>query len=256
MAPSQRRNQLAEIIRSQGFATLLDLTTQMGVSESTIRRDLNALEVEGKVKRTHGGVLYIGRENKAPHFAGLEPSNLNHKRSIARAAAGLVAPGESVVLDGGTTTFELATLLLGRGIHVITNSLPVANLFSTDETSELIFVGGVVQQKTGVAIGNHTVNMLKSIRARKTFISSAGITDDGLFNQNLLLVEAEQAMISCADQTILLADSTKFGQTSIAKVCELNAINRAVVDAKLLPHWNNVLQSNSVELINAPAEMV
>lgn len=248
MATTNRRSKLIDIIRHQGFATLPDLTAELGVSESTVRRDLNRLVEEGTAKRTHGGVVYTGPAPKAPHFVGLKQANWNYKKQIAAAAAKMVQPGETILLDGGSTTFELAQLLLGKSIQVITNSLPVANHFVDDDSTDLVFVGGVVQSKTGVALGPHATNMLKSLRCRKAFISSAGITESGLFNSNMLLVETEKAMIDCADQTILIADSSKFGQTSLARVCGLEQIDHAIVNAELDDKWQNVLKSAAVQL--------
>jgi len=248
MLSSDRRIRLLELIRIKGFATLPDLTERLGVSESTIRRDLNVLESEGSAKRTHGGVIYTGPSPKLPHFEGWQRRNWDRKKAVAIAAAELVQPGETILLDGGSTTYELAQRLLNRSLQVITNSLPVANLFSRDESADLVLVGGVVQDKTGVTLGPHATAMLKTIRCRQAFISGAGITEAGLFNSNMLLVETERAMMNCADTTTVVADSSKFGQTSLSHVCELSALDRVVADDGLPEGWSEILSANDVEL--------
>ncbi|HMO13785.1 MAG TPA: DeoR/GlpR family DNA-binding transcription regulator [Pirellulaceae bacterium] len=249
MTIANRREKLIEIIREQGFSTLPQLCETLQVSESTVRRDLNLLEADGAAKRTHGGVVYTGGFPKLPHFDLRHEQNLSRKKAIAQAAAQLLKPGNTVLLDGGSTSYELARLLVDQPMQVITNSLPVANLFVRSNAAELIFVGGVIQSKTGVAVGPHAANMLSGIRCQHAFISAAGINFEGVFNNNLLLVEIEQAMIECADTATLIADSSKFGQTSIGLVCSLNRLHRAIVDTAIEKQWIRTLQDCGVEVV-------
>src|SRR5262245_58577449 len=126
----ERRNRLLEMVRTRGFAALRDLADAMEVSESTLRRDLKFLEDHGTAKRTHGGVFYTGTSPKLPHFEERQPAQWEKKRAIAQRAVGLIEDGETLLLDGGTTTYELARLLVGRRLQIVTNSMPVANLFA------------------------------------------------------------------------------------------------------------------------------
>ncbi len=251
MTAIDRRERLLEVIRQHGFATLPDLSERLKVSESTIRRDLNALEGEGSAKRTHGGVVYTGASPKLPHFEIRQYQNLSRKKAIAATAADLVQTGDTILLDGGSTAYELARLLVDKAIQVITNSLPVANLFVRSGGAEVIFVGGVIQNKTGVALGPYATAMLSSVRCQHAFISAAGVTQSGVFNNNLLLVETERAMMNCADSTTLVVDSSKFGQTSLSLVCDLSQIHRVIVDHGIDPMWVEVLEANSVKTIIA-----
>ena len=125
---------------------------------------------------------------------------LDAKRQIARAAATLVQPGETILIDGGTTTFYLAEELLGRPLQIVTNSLPIANLFLNDENVELILTGGLMYPRYGVLLGPTAENMLATIHTKTLFFSVAGIHDGMLYNQNLLLVQAEQRMMQQAQQ--------------------------------------------------------
>ena len=146
MSPSQvaeeRRVRLLELIRHQGFASLPSLAGELEVSESTIRRDLDQLEELGAAKRTHGGVFYTGPQPKLPHFDLRQPAQWDKKRQIALAASQLIEDGDTILLDGGSTTYELARLLVGRPLQVVTNSLPVANLFMSSK-ADLVIVGGM-----------------------------------------------------------------------------------------------------------------
>src|SRR5271165_2334255 len=137
MLVEQRRDRLLELVRVGRFASLPELAEQLAVSESTIRRDLDQLEEQGSARRIHGGVLYTGSAPKLPHFDAQQPSEWEKKRSIAAAAMKLIDEGDTILLDGGSTTYEVARLLVGRSLHVVTTSLPVANLFASAAQSDL-----------------------------------------------------------------------------------------------------------------------
>lgn len=250
----ERRTQLLELIRTRRFATLEDLATALGVSESTIRRDLEALEQQGDARRIHGGALYAGSSPKWAHFDVRQPMRWEQKRAIAQRAVELVDPSDTVLLDGGTTTYEVARLLLGKPIHVVTNSLPVANLFASDPTSDLVFVGGSICPRTGVARGPHAEAMIGGLRVRKAILSVAAVNDEGFFNNNALIVETERAMMHAADEVIIVADSSKFGYRSLMHLCPLNEVNWIVTDSELSEEWRRKIESAGVRLIVAEVE--
>lgn len=248
LTAEQRRGQLLEMVRQRGFAALPDLADSLGVSESTVRRDLDALERSGVAKRTHGGAFYAGPSPKLPHFDLRQRVEWDKKKAIARRAAELVEDGETLLLDGGSTTYELARLLVTRPLQVVTTSLPVANLFTTSVTADLVLVGGYVHSRTGVVVGPYAEQMLNSLNVRKAFLSVAAVSPRGCFNSNLLLVETERAMMRVADEVIVLADSTKFGHQSLAHLCDLSAVGRIVVDDCLSPAWRTQLEAAGVDV--------
>jgi DeoR family fructose operon transcriptional repressor len=233
----ERRNQLLEMVRSKGFASLPELADQLKVSESTIRRDLDYLEDVGTAKRTHGGVFYTGPSPKLPHFDERQPAQWDKKKLIAQEAVKLIEDGDTVLLDGGSTTYEVARLLVGRSLQIVTNSLPVANLFASNANNDLVLVGGYVYPRTGVALGPYANDMLARLNVRRTILSVSGINDRGFFNSNLLLVETERAMMHAADEVIVVADSTKFGRQSLAHLCALGEAHHLVVDHEISAEW-------------------
>jgi DeoR family transcriptional regulator, fructose operon transcriptional repressor len=247
----ERRDRLLELVRVRRFASLPELAEELAVSESTVRRDLDQLEEQGSARRIHGGVLYTGASPKLPHFDAQQPGEWEKKKSIAAAALQLIEDGDSILLDGGSTTYELARLLVGRPLHVVTNSLPVANLFASDSMSDLVLIGGNICPRTGVARGPVTDRMLATVRVRKTIFSVAGICDEGFFNNDLLLVETERAMMRTAAKVIVVADSTKFGHQSLTHLCELDAVQHLVVDAGIAPEWRDKVRAAGVNLIIA-----
>jgi DeoR/GlpR family transcriptional regulator of sugar metabolism len=246
----ERRSRLLELVRVRGFAALPDLAEELQVSESTIRRDLDYLEEAGEARRTHGGVLYTGPSPKLQHFDQRQQANWEKKRQIAQAASRLIEDGDTILLDGGSTTYELARLLVHRALQVVTNSLPVASLF-TGSDADLVLVGGYVHTRTGVSLGPYANQMLGELNVRRAVLSVAGINEKGYYNSNLLLVETERAMMRAADEVIVVADSTKFGHTSLAHLCDLGDIDRLVVDSEITPGWRNRLVKAGVDLVVA-----
>ena len=247
----ERRNRLLELVRVRGFAALPDLAETLQVSESTVRRDLDFLEESGTAKRTHGGVFYTGSSPKLPHFDERQPAQWDKKREIAAHAVRLIEDGDTILLDGGTTTYEVARLLVGRPLQVVTNSLPVANLFAASANTDLVLVGGYVYPRTGVSVGPYANHMLASLNVRRTVLSVAGINERGCYNSNLLLVETEQAMLRAAEEVIVVADSTKLGHQSLAHLCPLEAVNHLVVDRDISQDWRSRLIARGVHLVVA-----
>ncbi len=254
MAPQsvaeERRSRLLEFVRQEGFASLPALASEMQVSESTIRRDLDSLEESGSAKRTHGGVFYTGPSPKLQHFDQRQKTHWEKKQAIAATASQLIEDGDTILLDGGSTTYELARLLVGRPLQIVTNSLPVANLFTTSDV-DLVMIGGSVHPRTGVSLGPYANAMLAEINVRRAVLSVAGINDKGYFNSNLLLVETERAMMRAADSVIVVADSTKFGQSSLARLVGLGDIDTLVVDNEVPPEWQARIGNAGVEVIVA-----
>jgi len=251
MLATERRNRLLEYVRQRHFASLEDLTKHLDVSESTVRRDLEHLEEAGVTRRIHGGALYAGSSPKVPHFDSRQVARWDQKKAIAEKAVGLIEDGDTVLLDGGSTTYEVAQLLVGRPVHVVTTALSVASLFASDASSDLVFIGGNICPRTGVARGPYADEMLRMVRVRKTILSVAGINDDGFFNNNLLLVGTEKAMMHAADEVIVVADSSKFGHQSLAHLCPLGEIDRLVVDDRIGKDWQNKVKAAGVELLLA-----
>ena len=236
------------MIRSRGFASLPELADQLQVSESTVRRDLDYLEEVGTAKRTHGGVFYTGPSPKLPHFDERQPAQWDKKKAIALEAAKLVEDGDTILLDGGSTTYEVARLLVGRRLQIVTNSLPVANLFASNANNDLVIVGGYVYPRTGVALGPYANEMLAELNVQRTILSVSGVNERGFFNNNLLLVETERAMMRAADEVIVVADSTKFGRQSLAHLCGLEEVQHIVVDDDVSSDWRRKISGADVKL--------
>jgi DeoR/GlpR family transcriptional regulator of sugar metabolism len=249
----QRRQRILDLVSRQGSIALSDLAQTIHVSESTLRRDLDYWHQQGVLKRTHGGAIYLGDSPSLPALEERSTSQLEEKRLIARAAAAHIRDGDAILLDGGTTTLEVARLLVGRSLQIVTNSLPIANLFASSRETDLVLLGGYVYPKTGVALGPLTVKMMEDVHVHQTILSVGGITAKGLFNSNLLLVETERRMMRCADEVVVVADHSKVGRQALAFLCELAAVDTLIVDDQLTPAQLELLSQADVRVIRARA---
>jgi DeoR/GlpR family transcriptional regulator of sugar metabolism len=238
-------------LQSRGFAALGELAQAIEVSESTVRRYLEQLETEGVARRTHGGAFWTGESDTMSVFQTRRDDAWAAKAAIGRAASAMIEDHDTILLDGGSTTYELARQLVNRPLQVVTNSLPVAHLLSASESIDLVMIGGCVRGRTAVTIGPMAESMLHSINVGKAFLSVAGITDRGYFNSNMMLVESEKAMLDSADQSIVVADSSKFGKVSLSRLCGLHEVDAVVTDADLKSSWKEHLEMASVELVLA-----
>jgi DeoR/GlpR family transcriptional regulator of sugar metabolism len=254
MLVEARRRQLLELISRHGFARLEDLIASVGVSESTVRRDLEALDLAGAIKRTHGGAIYAGEVRSMPAFDDRTGTASAEKRSIGHLAASLVADGETILLDGGTTTLEVARALVGRRVQVVTNSLPIAHLVAPNPDTDLILLGGYVYPRTGVALGPIAIACMSGIRVHRVFMGAGGIVADGIYNSNSLLVETEREMMRCGHEVVVVADHTKFGRLALARLCGLEEVGRIVVDDGLAEGHRAMVNKAGVELLLAKGE--
>jgi DeoR family transcriptional regulator, fructose operon transcriptional repressor len=254
MLAETRRRRLLELIARQGFASLDELVKALGVSESTVRRDLEALDLSGQVKRTHGGAVYSGEVRALPAFEDRAASATAEKQAIGRTAAALLDDGDTVLLDGGTTTLEVARALIGRPMQVVTNSLPIAQLLASSATIDLILIGGYLYPRTGVALGPMAIATMQGIRVRRSILGAGGIVAEGIYNHNLLLVETERRMMSCGQDVMIVADHTKFGRLALARLCGLDEVQHLVVDPGLSDEYRAILGPAGVRIHIAPLE--
>ncbi|HTU89612.1 MAG TPA: DeoR/GlpR family DNA-binding transcription regulator [Gemmataceae bacterium] len=253
MLVEERRQRVLDLVTERGFIALTDLARTIEVSESTLRRDLDYWHKQGMLRRTHGGAIFVGDAATLPALEERSASQLDEKRAVARTAAARIQDGDTILLDGGTTTLEVARLLVGRSLQIVTNSLPIANLFAASRETDLVILGGYVYPKTGVALGPLTVRMMEDIHVHQLIMSCGGITSKGLFNSNLLLVETERQMMRCADEVVVVADHTKIGRQTLAFLCNLTDIDTLIVDNQLSAAQRELLRQNDVRLLLAGA---
>ena len=240
----ERQQKVLQMLRHRKTAQLEDIARELEVSASTIRRDLEALEEQNLVKRTHGGAIYTGPEPSLGGAVALaERMNeaVDAKLAIGAVAAKLVQPHMTILLDGGSSVIYAARQITARPIQVVTSSLGIANLFADDDQVELLLIGGNLYPRTGVTIGPIATGTLAELHADLLLFSLAGIFGHDAFNVNLAMAQVEQVMMQQAAQSVLLMDATKFGRKSLARVCNLDEIDQIITDPAIAPAWRERL---------------
>jgi DeoR/GlpR family transcriptional regulator of sugar metabolism len=175
----------------------------------------------------------------------------DEKSRIARLTAGLIENGQTVILDGGSTVAAVARELSSKSLHIVTNSLPIAESLESLRNIELTLTGGYLDPRLRVMLGPFCEQMLGAIRADAVIMGVGGITEAGLSNNNTLVVGSEQKMIEVASRVIIVADHTKFGRGGMIPVAPLTAAHIVVSDAELSPEYVALLRDHGVELLLA-----
>lgn len=248
----ERQRELTRLIGRMGRLSVAQICEQFNISETTARRDLEALSAQGFIQRVHGGAILVRKA--APEEPILRRSHEQEpeKERIGRVAATLVQDGETVFLGSGTTVLQVAQHLVTRDITVITNSLPVINLMSDRENITLIALGGMLRDSELSFIGHLTEQGLSEVRADKVIIGIRAISlDYGLTNDYLPETLTDRAILNAGRQIIIVADHTKCGVISTAFVAPLTAINILVTDNETDTEFIESLRAQGIEVIVA-----
>jgi DeoR/GlpR family transcriptional regulator of sugar metabolism len=234
---AQRRRAILRQVQDDGYVEASRLSADLGVDVSTIRRDLDSLARDGLVHRTHGGALPAAPVGTRD--LGEEPRRLEHaaqKRAIATVAAGLVADGDAVALDAGSTTHALATALVAKkGLTVVTNDLGIAHELAAQRHVRLVVVGGELAD-SGSLVGPWAQQNLAGIHVDWAFLGADGIdANAGVTSNDTIAVPVKRAFVAAARATVVVADHSKFGIRALATVAGLDELDRVVTDDGLTP---------------------
>jgi len=229
----QRRLQIAEFVEARGSARVSELAEAFDTSEVTIRSDLARLERDGRLLRDRGGA--IANERALTSLLAVEERahlHLNEKRRIARAAVDLVQPGDTVLLDAGTTVVEMVPLLAKvKGLTLVTNALNVALKAGAMTDARVILLGGTLNRESSSNLGPMTEQQLANLSVRKLFLGTQALNlDAGLTDTTIEIAQIKQRMIQSARDVILLTDSSKWDKTGFIKVAGLDLVHTLICD--------------------------
>lgn len=251
----ERRRVILEMLQKESFLSVEQTQKALNSSPATIRRDFADLAQQGLVIRGHGG---IHRLDNAPIMGVLPFSRrkVDHpegKKRIAQAAAGLLQDGQIVIIDGGTTTINLANFLSPH-IRVITNSLPLASALNEPASGKTVvpevnMTGGYVYPRSEVLLGPQTVRTLLEYNADWAFIGAHGIMPDGVFNSNNLVVDTQRMMIQRAQRLAILVDGSKLLRPAMVKVCDLDDVDYIITDEKPPESLSEACREHNVEIL-------
>lgn len=255
LVPEERRRQIEQLIRETGSLTVALLEEEFGISPMTARRDLAVLEQGGRLRRTHGGAILPGFAGHEDSFQHRLEEKTVEKQSLAQAAVKLVEPGETVFLDSSTTAYYAAREILAAGTNItlLTNSVPVMDLFTSGNAAnaDLVGTGGTLRKLTLSFVGPHAVRTISSHFADKAFLSVKGVAPEGyLTDPDPLEAEVKRAMIEQSEEPVLLADGSKFetrGFSVIAPVSDL---------ALVLAAGANEAQTKTLETVGVEVRIV
>lgn len=250
MFAEERYQVIMEMLEEKNRVKVSELTEHFSVSESTIRRDLQDMEEKGMLARTHGGAVKNPKANLEPSFQEKEVSHQGDKAIIGQLAASLIKDGDSIVIDAGTTTLELAKHIQAKDITAITNSMDVAKILSEKEGVEVILTGGLFRNNTRSMVGPVCEQTLRQFRPDKAFLGMNGIAlKDGLTTPNLLEAATKSAMLYSAKKVYVLADPSKFGKVNLSVVAPVKDVSAIVTTSSLGQEIMTAYKENGIKLI-------
>jgi DeoR family fructose operon transcriptional repressor len=253
MTSEERKHRIEAYLQRVEFASLEELSQHVEASVSTVRRDLTTLEAFGSLRRTHGGARILTPKTDEFAFASRDSQQSSEKDAIGKACAERISQNQSVILDAGTTVYHVARHLEEKAPQIVTNSLPVANLFASANRVEVIIAGGVIYPRLGVLVGPMTVEAFSKMRADVAIMSAGGITLEGITNSHALLIDIQRAMLKAAQKVIFCLDHSKFGRQSVSPLCGLDIVDAIVTDSLAPADLVAGLRERGVEVIVAPA---
>lgn len=251
MFPETRRRIILEHMRSGNPVKVSELAAELGVSEVSIRRDLRELERSGLLARTHGGALPAEGTTVEPTFAEKTTRNLSEKMAIAREAAALVQDGESVILDAGTTTLEIARQLRQRRqLTVITNAFHIAAELADCPGIEVIVTGGSVKGNTLALVGPVAEQTLEGVNVDRVFLGVNGLDPErGITTPTQVEASVKRKMMASARQVVLVADHTKFAKVAFATIAPITCADLLVTDQGADPQIVGQLTALGVQVL-------
>lgn len=256
MQGAQRQTYILERIKKSGFVTIAKIAHECGASEMTMRRDLDRLAERKLIDRIHGGAV----APTTPEFDSIEPrlesrTELNRagKISIAQQAAAKLSAGQTVALDVGTTTFELARQIADMPINVFTASLKIAT-YLNDRRANVYLPGGMVSGTDPSVIGSQAIKQLEKLRFDIAFIGVSGVSDEGFYDYSIEDTEIKKTLIKNAQNVIILVDGSKFDRTSVAHVCAFESVDVIITDCAPSEKLRSIFEACSIQVEIATPE--
>ena len=251
MLPEHRQNRILKLLSSGEGLPTKDIAGKLGISLPTLWRDLNVLSARDKIARLHGGAMLKKKNEFELLFANRLKRNVAQKARIAERAAGMVEPGDIIALDSGTTVLLMAKALKERSsITVVSPSLCVAEELISAKGVYRILLGGDVKEETMAACGPMTLQQIRNLRIDKYFMGAVAFNPSlGTQDAYLFEIEIKKAIMAVSGQIIVLADSGKFGKTSLSVTAGLRDIDILITDRHLAGSHLSALRKSGMKVI-------
>lgn len=257
MHERQRHSAILRAVSERDLVTVSEFVDLLGASPATVRRDLNQLDASGQLRKVRGGAEALepvqARTLDATPFDDSRPQHAERKRAIARKAAELVGDGESIIVNGGTTTYPMADFLAGRGLHVLTNSFAMANRLMALGGNRVVLPGGEIYAEQQLILSAYERDTsIDHFYASKLFMGAYAIRSHGLIESDPLVVKSEQKLIRQTEELIVLVDSSKFQPRGSLIFCPLERIDRLITDDDAPAEALDMLDRAGVDIIVVP----
>lgn len=259
MHATEREIAILDLLSERGFVAFRQLERHFDASPSTLRRDLERLASGGRIERVRGGAMLLGARSESGPTESMKLSgvplqenlsrNARQKQAIGRAAAALCVSGETVMIDGGSTTLQMCPYLENLGLQVLTNSLPIVNALIGQSRTRILVPGGAVFREQNIILSPGGHDLMPRIHAPKLFMGAASVGTQGVMQADVMLAAAERELLQRADHLILLVDSSKFTGASGNVVCGLDEVSTVITDEGIESGHREMLLAAGVELI-------
>jgi DeoR/GlpR family transcriptional regulator of sugar metabolism len=249
-----RRQRIVDLVHEASYLAAGELSQALDVSEMTIRRDIRLLESQGLVRAVHGGVSRVPDLSTGTDFRLRLLSQHEAKVRIAQEALGFVSPDTTIALDNGTTTLELARLLIGTRLSVVTPSLAAMVILCDRPEIEVVGLGGVLHVESQGFAGPATTAALSSIRVEKLFLAASAIGHGAMWCGNAWDAQTKRELIGIADDVILLADSSKFRGTALTLVAPISAVHTLITDSGIAPETRKEFEDAGARVLVVTAD--
>ncbi len=259
MLEIQRQQKLLELLATNQFMRVVDLTVALSASEATIRRDIAKLDEDKKLLKIRGGAQVLADQdtsNKQLKSSAFWPSIEAHKQAktaIAKVAVALCQDGDPIIINGGTSTYMMGQFLVGRKLNILTNSFVLANELAANTECQITLPGGELYREQGIILSAFDDDAIPHYNAKYMFMGSPAIHEQGIMESDPLLVRSERKLRKQAEKLVVLADSSKLGSLSQFVLCALHEVDILITDRDANPDFVSMLKSHGVHVIIAPA---
>ena len=257
MHERERHRIILSAVQEKPVVTVQDIAELTDASEATIRRDIAALHVQGKLRRVRGGAEAVHPPQMgqlvARSFRVSESVNIDKKRAIARQAVALCEEGESIIINGGTTTFQMVHYMSARRLQVMTNSFAIAEHLVKHSKSSVTVPGGAIYREQSLILSPFDNDAIRNFYARRMFIGAQGIGPLGVMEADPLVIQSEQKLMHQADELVVMVDSSKFDRRSSLILCPLERVSIIVTDEGISEEAARMIEDIGIRLIIAGA---
>ena len=246
---NERRDEILKILGDREYVTVEEFSRLLSVSAVTIRTELTSLEGSGLLMRTHGGAMKSSMKGEARLISNTMIENEMEKKAIAEKAASLIKPGNTIIIDSGSTTIHLIEHLKGKNITVVTNNLLVLEKLKSEDDIKIIALGGSLRRESMGTVGPLAEMAIKALNVDIYFMGAAAYNRSSITSSDISESSLKRDMMDAADKVVFLADSSKFGKRAFSNICSWHDVDTFISD-KMDGEFKKELEEMGVEVIS------